>query len=43
LVAHVHWHLVPRFAGDGLKLWQGQNYPAGEAEKVWEKIKSNLA
>lgn len=26
LVDHVHWHIIPRFAGDGLKLWPAKGY-----------------
>lgn len=39
-VAHVHWHIVPRFEGDGRQLWRGQPYGAGEAEVIVEKIKN---
>lgn len=42
VVSHVHWHIVPRFSDDGRKLWSGQSYEAGEAEKIAEKIKSQL-
>ncbi|GFK95336.1 putative HIT-like protein [Fundidesulfovibrio magnetotacticus] len=26
LVFHAHWHLIPRFEGDGLTLWPQQGY-----------------
>ena len=26
LVMHAHWHLIPRFAGDGLTLWPQKSY-----------------
>ncbi|MFO7596905.1 MAG: HIT family protein [Desulfocurvibacter africanus] len=31
VVMHAHFHLIPRFAGDGLKLW-GQTSYAGKEE-----------
>ncbi|MDO8668768.1 MAG: HIT family protein [Candidatus Buchananbacteria bacterium] len=42
VINHVHFHIVPRKNNDGYKLWPGHVYPAGEAEIVLEKIKSNL-
>jgi len=42
VVNHVHWHIVPRYQGDGRELWHGRNYGEGEAEKVLEKIKSKI-
>jgi histidine triad (HIT) family protein len=26
LVMHAHWHLIPRFPGDGLSLWPQKSY-----------------
>ncbi|MBI5003766.1 HIT family protein [Candidatus Kaiserbacteria bacterium] len=42
VVEHPHMHLIPRFKGDGLKLWPHGAYKEGEAENVQEKIRSVL-
>lgn len=39
IVPHLHFHLVPRMADDGLKLWPQKKYADGEAEEVLNKIK----
>ncbi|MEE9525038.1 MAG: HIT family protein [Candidatus Woesearchaeota archaeon] len=41
-IMHFHTHIIPRFEGDGLKLWPQGKYEEGEADKVAEEIKSNL-
>lgn len=41
-IPHLHWHIVPRYPDDGLRLWPGKPYPDGKAEKVAEKIKSSI-
>jgi histidine triad (HIT) family protein len=38
IVPHLHWHIVPRTAEDGLQHWPGKSYNAGEAEEVAKKI-----
>ena len=30
LVPHLHFHLIPRFSGDGLKHWSRKEYKKGE-------------
>ncbi|MFH1661546.1 MAG: HIT family protein [Candidatus Falkowbacteria bacterium] len=39
VVPHIHFHVMPRREGDGLKLWTQGEYKEGEAEKILEKIK----
>ena len=38
IIDHVHFHIVPRFEGDGLKHWEGKISIEEEAEQVKEKI-----
>ena len=42
VVDHAHVHLIPRFKGDGLKLWPHKEYKDGEAQAVSEKIRAVL-
>jgi len=41
LIPHIHFHLVPRYKGDGLKPWPQAPYAEGKAEEVLKKIKIN--
>ncbi len=41
LVMHAHWHVIPRFDGDGLQLWPQYKYDGEEEMKAYvEKIRS---
>lgn len=43
VIPHLHWHIVPRTAEDGLKHWPGKEYAEGQAAEIADKIKSQLA
>lgn len=43
IVFHSHWHVIPRFKGDGLTHWpQKANIDAAEMQTVAESIRSAL-
>ena len=42
VVKHAHFHIMPRFRGDGLKLWPQGSYSDGEMEAVRQKITKHL-
>ena len=42
VVMHAHFHLIPRFKDDGLKLWPQGRYKEGEAEEIKNKITNSL-
>jgi len=42
LVPHVHFHVIPRIAGDGLRLWPQSKYKEGQMEEVRKEIEKKL-
>jgi len=42
LVRHIHFHIIPRYAGDGLTDWPRSKYEEGQIEELAEKIRSSL-
>ena len=42
IIFHTHFHIIPRFTGDGLKQWKGTTYSEGESKKVAKEIKAKL-
>lgn len=43
IVWHAHWHLIPRHANDGLRLWPQQAYSApGKMEQMAQNIRDCL-
>ena len=43
VVDHVHVHIIPRHAGDGLRLWPHHQYKEGQAEAICTAIKTALS
>ena len=43
VIFHAHFHIMPRFEGDGYKLWEGRQYKTGEMKKTAEKIRAALS
>ncbi len=42
IIPHAHFHIIPRFSGDGHRHWKGGSYSKREAEEIAGKIKENL-
>jgi len=43
LVMHAHWHLIPRFEGDGLTLWPQQSYDGpDDMNQTAQKISGSI-
>jgi histidine triad (HIT) family protein len=42
VVPHAHFHIMPRFKDDGLKLWPQVSYEDGQIKKIADKIVSFL-
>ena len=43
VIFHMHWHIIPRFKDDGLKLWPSQgDYTQDDAQAIQEAIVQNL-
>jgi histidine triad (HIT) family protein len=41
-VFHAHLHVIPRYAGDGLKLFPQEDYKPGDMEKTGEQLRRAL-
>jgi histidine triad (HIT) family protein len=42
VIPHLHLHIIPRKADDGLKHWPGKTYAEGEALAVAQRIREAL-
>ena len=44
IVQHAHFHIIPRFANDGLRHWPGKPYSSKEnGTKIADKISATIA
>ena len=39
VVKHLHFHIIPRFDNDSLRMWEGQAYEEGEMKDYGDKIR----
>ncbi len=39
-IPHLHFHIIPRLADDGIKFWPSHDYAPGEAEEILRQLKS---
>lgn len=42
VVPHLHFHIMPRYNGDGYQLWEGSEYKKDEGEEISSKIRQHL-
>lgn len=42
IINHIHFHVIPRKEGDGLKLWPQSKYEELEAEETLKKLKTGI-
>lgn len=41
-IFHTHFHIIPRFSNDGIRMWHGKSYKEGEEGHVAENIMAQL-
>jgi histidine triad (HIT) family protein len=39
VVKHLHWHIIPRYSNDNLRMWGGVSYAEGEMKEYGNKIR----
>lgn len=42
IVQHTHYHIIPRFSGDGLTHWPQEKYKTGQMKTVAEMIRKEF-
>lgn len=43
VVPHLHFHIMPRFAGDGHRLWHGKDVEDKDLAEIAEKLRETIA
>ncbi len=39
VIKHIHFHIIPRYHNDNLRMWEGQSYQEGEMKDYGDKIR----
>lgn len=42
VIFHTHFHIMPRYEGDGYKMWGSKAYGPGEMEKLGKAVKASI-
>ncbi len=42
VIPHLHFHIIPRQAGDGLEHWHGKVYEEGEMKEMGERVRKMM-
>ncbi|MEK7584230.1 MAG: HIT family protein [Patescibacteria group bacterium] len=42
VIGHAHWHIIPRYQGDGLRSWPGNSIEKEDLNSVAEQIRKRI-
>lgn len=43
VVSHIHWHIIPRYASDGLRPWPAMTATPDDLRKIAETIRQKIS